>query len=43
MISEARVRIYVHKVKIGEKKLEDIPEAYRQAVRITLKAEGYNV
>lgn len=43
MISEARVKIYAHKVRIGEKKLEDIPEAYRAAVRIMLKAEGFNV
>lgn len=42
-ISEARVRIYAHKVRIGERKLESIPDAYRAAVRIMLKAEGYNV
>ena len=42
-LSEARVRIYVHKVKIGQKKLDDVPASYRAAVRIILKAEGYNV
>lgn len=41
MISEARARIYAHKVMIGERTLESIPEAYRTAVRLILQAEGF--
>ena len=35
-ISIARAKIYAHKVRIGEKTIDDIPPAYKTAVRLIL-------